>query len=227
MSEGNPLTILEMVGIHNEFTTMLKTLQNPTLRNVSKINIDSTRLVLLKKTLKDYLARMPKWKFAEIKKNSRISAHAKNKAMTKEFTSIYHMITTRKFQNILITTPHALNQSSNYKKYMLELFGLHQPNKPLDSEVIEELKLLIHRLEIIEIDICFDSELPLNINALKCFGKQTFWFTTCYINNPIGLSYITKICYYNKKAKDHLSKPCYRLELTCTTKGKIGELFIL
>ena len=47
-----------------------------------------------------------------------------------------------------------------------------------------------------------------------------------YINNPIGLSYITKICYYNKKAKDHLSKPCYRLELTCTTKGKIGELFI-
>lgn len=146
--------------------------------------------------------------------------------MTKEFTSTCNMITTRKFHNILITTPHALNQSSNYKKYMLELFGLHQPNRLLDSEIIGELKLLIHRLEIIEIDICFDSDLPLNLNALKYFGKPTFCFTTCYLNNPIGLSYITKICYYDKRVKDHLSKACYRLELTCITKGKIGELFI-
>lgn len=226
MSEGKPLTIHEMVGIHDEFTTMLENIQNTVLRNVSKINIDSLRIVLLKKTLKSFLERMPKWKLEEVQKNTRISAHAKHKAMTKECTSVYGMITARKFQNILITTPHALNQSSNYKKYMLEAFGLHQPSKLLDSEVIDELKQLINRLEISEIDICIDSELPLDMNALKMFGRQTFYFSTCYINNPIGLSYITKICYYDKRVKDHLEKPCYRLELRCITKGKIGTLYI-
>ena len=229
MCEAKTLTPLELVGIGSSFAEVLETAQNMGYRNVGKRNwklgIDSIRSTPLKATIKS-IATQTGWKLEKVQSHSKISAHAKKKTASKEITSLWQLITKTGFGNILLETPHAINQSSEYKKYQLTIFGLSQPNKPLNNATIGELQHLLKRLEVSEIDICFDSTNPLNMEAFKLFGTIDTHFSTTYLHNPRGLTYITKLCYYNKQRKDSLSMPLYRLELTCKTRGKIGTLFI-
>ncbi|ATB70386.1 hypothetical protein SJPD1_2290 [Sulfurospirillum diekertiae] len=230
MCEAKTLTPLELVGLGADFEELAKYAQNGGYRNVGKsslrLGIDSIRVTPLKSTIERILSQTG-WIKKEVQSHSKISAHAKRKKATKEITSAFYIITHTGFKNILLETPHALNQSSNYTKYKLTIFGLSQPNKPLSNATLEELHSLLKRLEVIELDICIDSTNALNLEALlRAFGIKDPCFTTSYIHNPKGLSYITKLCYYDKQAKDHLKDALYRLELTCTTRGKIGALFV-
>lgn len=229
MSGAKPLTPLELVGLEADFEALAEYAQNEGFRNVGnlslRLGIDSIRATPLKSTLERILSQTG-WNKKEVQSHSKISAHAKRKKATKEVTSSHYIITHTGFKNILLETPHALNQSSNYTKYNLSIFGLTQPKKPLNSATIEELQCLLKRLEVIEMDICLDSTNALNLEGLRAFGMINTHFTTAYLHNPKGLSYITKLCYYDKQAKDHLINALYRLELTCQTRGKIGTLFV-
>ena len=229
MSEVKTLTPLELVGIGSDFAEVVETAQNVGYRNVGKRNwnlgIDSIRSNPLKSTIKS-IAIKRGWKLEKVQSHSKISAHAKKKTSSKEITSLWQLITKTGFGNILLETPNALNQSSEYKKFQLTIFGLSQPNKPLNNATIGELQHLLKRLEVSEIDICIDSTNPLNMEAFKLFGTIDTHYSTTYLHRPQGLPYITKICYYNKQHKDSLSAPLYRLELTCKTRGKIGTLFV-
>lgn len=229
MSGAKPLTPLELVGLGADFEALAKYAQNGGYRNVGnlslRLGIDSIRATPLKSTIEKILSQTG-WIKKEVQSHSKISAHAKRKKATKEVTSAFYIITHTGFKNIILETPHALNQSSNYTKYKLTIYGLSQPNKPLSSATIEELQCLLKRLEVIEMDISLDSTNALNLEALRAFGVIDTHFTTTYLHNPKGLSYITKLCYYDKQAKDHLKDALYRLELTCTTRGKIGALFV-
>lgn len=229
MSEVKTLTPPELVGIGSHFAEVLETAQNMGYRNVGNISlnlgIDTIRSTPLKTTIKNF-AKQEDWKLEKVQSHSKISAHAKRKITSKEITSLWQLITKTGFGNILLETPNALNQSSEYKKFQLTIFGLSQPNKPLNNSTIGELQHLLKRLEVSEIDICIDSANPLNMEAFKLFGTIDTHYSTTYLHRPQGLAYITKICYYNKQHKDSLSMPLYRLELTCKTRGKIGTLFI-
>ena len=224
MSEGKPLTILEMVGIQDDFTSLRELAKNRHFPNVSKIDVDSIRVIVLKKTMQKLLKYG--WRLEKVKSHTPISIHAKQKLSTKEVTSLYYLIAPSGFKNITLETPHCLNASSDYKKYKLSIFGLSQPKKPLTDETIGHIKFLLKRLEIDEIDICIDSSLVVNDEAFKAFGKHNKRYSTLYVNNPLGLTYITKVCYYDKQFKDKLKESLYRLELTCKTRGKIGTLFV-
>ncbi|MBN2963169.1 hypothetical protein JWV37_00110 [Sulfurospirillum sp. T05] len=229
MSGAKPLTPLELVGLGTDFEVLANYAQNGGYRNVGsnslRLGIDSIRVTPLKSTIEKILTQTG-WNKKEVQSHSKISAHAKRKKATKEITSAFYIITHTGFKNILLETPHALNQSSNYKKYNLTIFGLTQPKNSLSSATIEELQRLLKRLEVIEIDICLDSTNALNLEGLRAFGALDTHFTTAYLNNPKNLTYITKLCYYDKQAKDDLKKSLYRLELTCKTRGKVGALFI-
>lgn len=224
MSEGKSLTILEMAGIQGDFTSLRDLAKNRHFPNVSKIDVDSIRVTVLKKTVHKLLKHG--WRIEKVKSHSPISIHAKQKLFTKEVTSLYYLIVPCGFKNIILETPHFLNASSDYKKYKLTIFGLSQPKKPLTDETIRHIKFLLKRLEIEEIDICIDSPSLINDEVFKAFGKHNKCHSTLYINKPLGLNYITKICYYNKQFKDTLKEHLYRLELTCKTRGKIGTLFV-
>ena len=229
MCEAKTLTPLELVGIGSSFAEVLETAQNMGYRNVGKRNwklgIDSIRSTPLKATIKS-IATQTGWKLEKVQSHTKISAHAKRKTASKEITSLWRLMTKSGFGNILLETPNELNQSSDHKKYKLTIFGLSQPNKPLSNATLEELHSLLKRLEVIELDICIDSNNALNLEALNTFGAIDTHYTTSYLHMPRGLSYITKLCYYNKQAKDNLLEPLYRLELTCKTRGHIGTLFV-
>lgn len=224
MSDSKILAIPEIMGVQKEFHTLCDLAKNSHFPNVSKIDIDSIRIIVLKKTI-DKLS-FEGWRIEKVRSHSRISKHVKKKLYCKEVTSLQYLIAPSGFKNIILETPHFLNASSDYKKYHLVIFGLSQPNKPLNSKKINDIARLLKRLEINEIDICIDSPQVINDRAFKAFGKLKEWFSTLYVNNPLGLNYVTKICYYDKRFKDKLKEPFYRLELTCKTRGKIGTLFI-
>lgn len=229
MSEAKNLTPPELVGLGAVFEALAEYAQNMGYRNVGKsflrLGIDSIRATPLKSTIEKILSQTG-WIKKEVQSHSKISAHAKRKKATKETTSTFYIITHTGFKNILLETPHALNQSSNYTKYKLTIYGLSQPKRLLSSATIEELQRLLKRLEVQELDICIDSNNALNLEGLRAFGVIDPCFTTSYLHNPKGLSYITRLCYYDKQAKDHLKDALYRLELTCITRGKIGALFV-
>lgn len=229
MCEAKTLTPLDLVGIGNSFDDVLKIAPKEGYRNVGNIplnlGIDSIRATPLKSTIKKVVAKL-NWTLEKVQSHTKISAHAKRKTASKEITSLWRLITKSGFGNILLETPNELNQSSDHKKYKLTIFGLSQPNKPLSNATLEELHSLLKRLEVIELDICIDSNNALNLEALNTFGAIDTHYTTSYLHKPRGLSYITKLCYYNKQAKDNLLEPLYRLELTCKTRGHIGTLFV-
>ena len=224
MSDSKILTIPEIMGVESNFRLLETLAQNSHFPNVSKIGIDSIRIIVLKKTI-DKLS-LEGWCIEKVKSYSHISIHVKKKLYSKEVTSLHYLITPSGFKNIILETPHSLNVSSDYKKYHLVIFGLSQPNKPLNSAKINDISRLLKRLEIDEIDICIDSPHVIDDKAFKTFGKHKKYYSTLYVNNPLGLSYVTKICYYDKRFKDTLKESLYRLEITCKTKGKIGTLFI-
>ena len=184
MSGTKPLTPLELVGLGSHFEVLAEYAQNRGYRNVGnislKIGIDSIRATPLKSTIEKIITQTG-WHKKEVQSHSKISAHAKRKLVTKEVTSSYYLITQTGFKNILLETPHTLNQSSNYKKYKLTIYGLSQPKKPLSYATIDELHSLLKRLEVIEIDICLDSTNALNMEALRPFGAIDEHFTTAYL----------------------------------------------
>ncbi len=218
------LTPHDLVGLQSTFTQRGKNAQNSSFPNVGSmlldIQIDSIRLEVLKNTIIK-TAKKLNFELYEVKKNSKISTKAKKKKHTKEITSSHYIQTPSGFKNILLETPHELNQRSDYKKYLLTIFGLSQPNKPLSQDTINEILNFIKNLEVFELDISIDSTKPLSIEALLVFGAINKSHATSYINRPMGLAYITKLCYYNKQFKDQLEAPLYRLELTCKSKGKL------
>lgn len=188
-----------------------------------KIDVDSLRKIVNKSTLIKYLMQKD-FTIKEIKSNSRVSASAKRMLWTKETTSLKQVITPR-FKNIILTTPHHLNQASEYKKCNLIVFGLAQPKKPLHIEAQQELSLLFNKFGVDSHDLSIDTPYCINTGRLSDFGDLTNKYSTVYVNHP-NFKHISKVCYYDKALKDNLPFPLYRLELTIQTKDKLQNMFI-
>ncbi len=210
----------------------MKMMKNNPLRSVSKnfiekrlkFSIDTLRTEVRKDTFINYCKRSS-CSIIEVKKNTPISINAKRKIFTKEVTSM-HQIQTPNFSNVIISTPHKLNQESDYKKCRLTAFGLSQPDKPLRDEATENIIKIFNKFGVTSFDLAIDSEAPFNTSLLSYFGVSVQCLNTIYINEPLNLSYIAKIKHYDKAYKDNLPNPLYRLELTIKTSGKFEDMFI-
>lgn len=206
-----------------EFTPFRSVVQNMP-QNSLKVSIDTLELEANKRTLESYLKKRG-FSILMVKAHSKISANAKKKRVTKEVTSLYQ-VQMKNFSNILLDTPHALNQKSNYKKYHLTAFGLSQYHKPLHVEAKRELEKLFNRFGVTKYDLTIDRVTPVKKNSLRAFGVLTSMQNTLYINQPLFFSYIERIRYYDKAFKDGLDFPLYRIELTIKCKGKLKDMFI-
>lgn len=188
-----------------------------------KFSIDTLTKTVRKKAINKYISN-ESFYIKEVKAHSKISSNVKKKLWTREVTSSYQ-VHTPYFKNITLETPHALNQESNYRKYLLTAFGLSQPNKPLHEKTKRELAKLFNKFGVDSFDLAIDLNYPINTNVLNKFGVITRYENTMYINTPI-FSYITKLKYYDKSLQQQLKKPLYRLELTIQTHGKLKDMFI-
>lgn len=206
-----------------EFTPFRSVVKNMP-ENSLKVSIDTLELEASKRTLERYLNKRG-FSLLLVKAHSKISANAKKKRVTKEVTSLYQ-VSTPYFKNILIDTPHQLNQNSNYSKYHLTAFGLSQYHKPLHVGAKRELEKLFNRFGVTKYDLAIDRVTPIDKSSLRAFGMLTNMQNTLYINRPLFFSYIERIRYYDKAFKDGLDFPLYRIELTIKCKGKLKELFI-
>ena len=192
--------------------------------SVHKISIDTLRSLVYKRTLFDYITKRG-FEVKNIKSHSKISANVKKLLWTKKVTGLKQIITPT-FKNIITSTPHYLNQATDYKKCRLVAFGLSQYNKPLHVDARKELVQMFNKFDVVSFDLSIDFSTPLDTSVLSNFGEITSKYSTIYINKPYSLNNIAKICYYDKGQKDNLPYPLYRLELTIQTNGKLKNIFI-
>lgn len=186
---------------------------------------DTLRAIVRKKTFKAYCIKQG-YKIKEIKSHSKISSNAKRLLFTKEVTSLHQIIAPDGYKNIYLSTPHHLNQSSNYTKGFLVAFGLGSYKKPLTDEAKEDIITLFNRFSVDSADIARDTPLKPNIEDLTAFGEVITYLSSYYVNNPLGLTDVTKIKLYDKALKDKLSKPLFRLEFTLKASAKIDNLML-
>lgn len=189
-----------------------------------KISIDTLRSLVYKKTLLNYVSKKD-FEIKSIKSHSPISANVKKLLWTKQVTASKQIITPH-FKNITASTPHYLNQESNYRKFNLVAFGLSQYKKTLHEEAKEELMKMFNKFSVTSFDLSIDFSTPLDTSLLKNLGDITSKYSTVYVNKPYNLRKIAKMCYYDKAKKDNLPYPLYRLELTIKTHGKLKDMFI-
>lgn len=207
-------------------------IENTPFRNVEyilnnsayKISIDTLRSLVYKRTFFDYVYKKG-FNVKSIKSHSKISANVKKLLWTKKVTGLKQIITPH-FKNIITSTPHHINQESNYRKSNLTAFGLSQYNKPLHVEAKKEMIQLFTKFGVTSYDLAIDSSSPLDTSLLSNFGEITRKYSTLYVNKPHSLNHIRKICYYNKGQKDNLPYQLYRLELTVKTHGKLKDMFL-
>lgn len=210
--------------------TPLRNIRYLFTNNSININIDTLTSIARKETINKYIIKEHFTK-EEVKDHSKITIRAKKMLWTKEVTSAYQ-VKTPEFKNILLSTPHHINQLTDYKCYKLSAFGLFQPHKPITQSTKQHLQKLFNKFSLYSFDLSIDSTHPLMDEAtLRTFGAVTLCYDTIYVNNPLKLKHISKIKIYNKakqlqdQQKTNIP-PLYRLELTIQTKGKLKEMFI-
>ena len=199
--------------------------------NSININIDTLRAIVRKETVNKYIIKKQFIKEV-VKKNTKISGNVKKQLFDKkEVTSSYRVILPE-FKNIKLSTPHRINQLTDYKCYKLSAFGLFQPHKPISQNTKQHLQKLFNKFSLDSFDLSIDSTHPLMDEAtLRTFGAVNIYRNTIYVNNPPNLKHISKIKIYNKakqlqdQQKTYIP-PLYRLELTIQTKGKLKDMFI-
>jgi len=138
--------------------------------NTLKINIDTLRTIVNKNTMKNYINKKG-FILKKVENHSKISINAKKKLWTKEVTSLYYLSIPPRFKNIILSTPHKINQQSDYKEFNLVAYGLFQPNKPLHVETKKELVQMFDKFRVKSFDLTIDSIDPLiSLGDLRSFG---------------------------------------------------------
>jgi len=198
--------------------------------NSLKINIDTLRTSVNKSTIRNYIDKKG-FNLKRAENHSKISINTKKKLWTKEVTSLYYLLVPPAFKNIILSTPHKINQQSDYKAFMLTAYGLFQPHKPLHVESKKELEQIFNKFSVKSFDLAIDSPSPINLEDLRSFGMINHFHNTDYINNPLNLHHISKIKIYDKarqlrEQQGVIIEPLHRLELTVQTKGKLRDMFV-
>lgn len=199
--------------------------------NSININIDTLTSIVRKETINKYIIKEQFTK-EKVKRHTKISINAKKQLFDKKEVTSSYQVKLPQFENITLSTPHHINQSTDYKCYKLSAFGLFQPHKPISQNTKKHLQKLFNKFKLHSFDLAIDSKEPLmDKDTLRNFGAITEHQNTIYVNNPINFKHITKIKTYDKakqikgQQKQHIP-PLYRLELTIRTNGKLKDMFI-
>jgi len=167
--------------------------------------IDTIRIEFSKQHKKEALDCLGKWH--KVTPSSNISAKLKERLKDDEITSAYQF----ERENI-----YYFNSSTppKYRHAVMVIFGMKQytssaPNNHTVKSILSILK------DVSEIDVCYDTPTPPNLEELS---KQ-FYLTPCYENryiNAPNILMIEKVLVYNKALKNALNAPLWRIEFKVT-----------
>jgi hypothetical protein len=174
--------------------------------------IDTVRIEFSKQHKKEALDSLGQW--SKITPSSNISSKLKKRLNDDEITSAYQF----ERENI-----YYFNSSTppKYRRAVMVIFGMKQytSSAPSNHAVQGILNIL---KDVSELDICYDTPTPPNIEELSQYFEVKRYYTgkgvrtdTYYINTP-NISMIEKVTIYNKAHKNGLDTPLWRIELKVT-----------
>jgi len=175
------------------------------ITNGLDLAIDTIRIEFSKQHKKEALDSLGKWK--KITPSSNISAKLKQRLKDDEITSAYQF----ERENI-----YYFNSSTppKYRHAVMVIFGMKQytssaPNNHTVKSILSILK------DVSEIDVCYDTPTPPNLEELSKRFNLTPYKDSRYINTP-NIQMIEKVIIYNKAIKNGLNAPLWRIEFTVT-----------
>ncbi len=167
--------------------------------------IDTIRIEFSKQHKKYALDSLGHWN--KITPSSNISAKLKKRLNDDEITSAYQF----EKENI-----YYFNSSTppKYRRAVMVIFGMKQytssaPNNHTVKSILSILK------DVSEIDVCYDTPTPPNLEELSKRFNLTPCYENRYINAP-NIQMIEKVLIYNKALKNGLNAPLWRIEFKVT-----------
>ncbi|AFV98257.1 MULTISPECIES: hypothetical protein [unclassified Sulfuricurvum] len=168
--------------------------------------IDTIRIQFKKEDKLEKLYSLGTWR--KIALNSNISAKVKKRLKEDEITSAYQ------FERENIYYFNSNIDRPRYNIAVMVIFGMKQytssaPNNHTVKSILSILK------DVSEIDVCYDTPTPPNLEELSKRFNLTPYKDSRYINTP-NIQMIEKIIIYNKALKNGLNAPLWRIEFKVT-----------
>lgn len=167
--------------------------------------IDTIRIDFQKQHKKKALDDLGKWH--KVTPSSNISSKLK-KRLKDEITSAYQ------FEHDNIYYFNKKDPKGKYRNAVMVIFGMKQytssaPNNHTVKSILSILK------DVSEIDVCYDTPTPPNLEELSKRFNLTPYKDSRYINTP-NIQMIEKVLIYNKALKNGLNAPLWRIEFKVT-----------
>lgn len=168
--------------------------------------IDTIRIQFKKEDKIDKLKSLGVWR--KVTPSSNISAKLKKRLKEDEITSAYQ------FERENIYYFNSNIDRPRYNIAVMVIFGMKQytsspPNKETIKSILNILK------DMTEIDVCYDTPTPPDIEELSKRFILTHYKDSVYINTP-NIQMIEKVIIYNKALKNGLDAPLWRIEFKVT-----------
>ncbi|MDR2099714.1 MAG: hypothetical protein LBP40_02650 [Campylobacteraceae bacterium] len=197
--------------------SLTNTLNQFNLQNQISLNIDTLRITFSRQYKLDSLKAIGEW--VKLKKIDELYHKAIKRHTTKELSSAYRL----KDEDIFYFN---LSDYPKYRKSMLVIFGITQPHKEPNHQLIDKLISLFKT--ITSIDICYDTPYKPNLaNLEKHYRITRYKDTDTYYVNDTGYPMLDRIVIYNKQSKNKLASPLFRIEATMSVNPKYLSLLPL
>lgn len=173
--------------------------------NESAFSIDSIRIDFSKQHKLDELQEIGKW--VKIGKHSNILHKLKKRLHDEELTSAHRL----EGEDVYY---YNLQDPPKYRRARMVIFALAQYHKePTHHSIVT--RILQTLKDISNIDICFDTSRPPNLENLARHFKLSHYKSSTYINKPL-IPMVERIIFYDKAIKNNLSAPLWRMEALIT-----------
>jgi len=173
--------------------------------NESAFSIDSIRIDFSKQHKLNELNEIGQW--VKIGKHSNILHKLKKRLHDEELTSAHRL----EGQNVYY---YNLQDPPKYRRARMVIFGITQYHKePTPQSIVT--RILQTLKDISNVDICFDTSRPPNIENLAKYFSLSHYKSSTYINAPL-IPMVERIIFYDKAIKNNLSTPLWRMEALVT-----------
>lgn len=173
--------------------------------NKSGFAIDSIRIDFNKQHKLEKLQKIGRWE--KIGKHSNILHKLKKRLHNEELTSAYRL----EGMDVYF---YNLQDPPKYRRARMVVFGLSQYHKePIPDSIVKRVLNILK--DVTNIDICFDTDRPPNLDRLAHYFSLHHYKGSSYINAPL-IPMVERIVFYDKRIKNALGFPLWRMEATVT-----------
>ena len=173
--------------------------------NKTGFAIDSIRIDFSKEHKLEELKKIGRWE--KIGKNSPLLSKLKKRLHGEVLTSVRRLAGHDVYY-------YSLQDPPKYRRARMVIFGLKQYHKEPTAEGIVRSVLRILK-DVTNVDICFDTDRPPNLDRVAHYFALHHYKGSSYINAPL-IPMVERIVFYDKRIKNALGFPLWRMEATVT-----------